>query len=68
MYLIKQKREHLKLTQEELAVKSGVARSLINQLETGKLSSTTTSTLGKIALALNCDITDLFSSDESLHD
>ena len=35
-YRIKEFREQSKLTQEELADKSGVSRSLISQLETGK--------------------------------
>lgn len=62
MYKIKMLREEKHLTQDELAKKSGVARSLINQLETGKLTSTTTDTLNKLAIALNCKITDLFIS------
>ena len=62
MYKIKILREEKHLTQDELATKSGVARSLINQLETGKLTSTTTDTLNKLAIALNCKITDLFIS------
>lgn len=60
LYRIRQLREGKNLTQEQLAVKSNVARSLIVQLETGKLKSTTTETLGKLANALDCKITDLF--------
>ena len=56
---LKQKREEQGLTQEELANKSNVSRSLINQLETGKLESTSTKTLKKLAEALGCGITDL---------
>lgn len=50
------------LSQEELAKKSGVNRSLLNQLETQKLTNTSTNTLQKLANALDCKITDLFIS------
>lgn len=59
LYKIREQREKAKLTQERLSALSGVSRSLINQLETGKISSTTTDTLKKLATALNCEVGDL---------
>lgn len=59
-YRIKEFRENLKLTQEELAVKSGVSRSLISELETGKRTVTSTDTLLKIATALNRSVKEIF--------
>lgn len=53
-------REKKGLTQEALANKSGVNRSLLNQLETQKVTNTSTNTLQKLANALDCKITDLF--------
>ena len=59
LYKIRERREAQALTQERLSELSGVSRSLINQLETGKIASTTTDTLRKLANALNCEIGDL---------
>lgn len=57
---IKRVREEKGMTQEQLAEKANVNRSLLNQLETGKLKNTSINTLQKIADTLNCKITDLF--------
>lgn len=57
---IKTIREKKGMTQEALANKSGVNRSLLNQLETKKVTNTSTNTLQKLANALDCKITDLF--------
>lgn len=57
---IKTIREKKGMTQEALANKSGVNRSLLNQLETQKVTNTSTNTLQKLANALDCKITDLF--------
>lgn len=59
LYKIREKREEQGLTQERLSELSGVSRSLINQLETGKIASTTTDTLRKLANALGCEVGDL---------
>lgn len=59
---IRKIREKRQMTQEELSTKSNVSRSIINQLESGKLTNTTTVTLSKLAKAMNCRITDLFIS------
>lgn len=57
---IKRIREEKGMTQEQLAEKANVNRSLLNQLETGKLKNTSINTLQKIADTLNCKITELF--------
>lgn len=57
---IKRLREEKGMTQEQLAEKANVNRSLLNQLETGKLKNTSINTLQKIADTLNCKITELF--------
>lgn len=57
---IKKVREEKGMTQEQLAEKANVNRSLLNQLETGKLKNTSINTLQKIADTLNCKITELF--------
>ena len=57
---IKRVREEKGMTQEQLAEKANVNRSLLNQLETGKLKITSINTLQKIADTLNCKITELF--------
>ena len=57
---IKRLREEKGMTQEQLAEKADVNRSLLNQLETGKLKNTSINTLQKIADTLNCKITELF--------
>lgn len=57
---IKRLREEKGMTQEQLAEKANVNRSLLNQLETGKLKNTSINTLQKIAVTLNCKIIELF--------
>ena len=59
-YIGKGIREGKRLTQDELAKKSGVSRSIICGLETGRTKTTTTKTLFKIAAVLNVSIKDLF--------
>lgn len=63
-YRIKEAREEAGMTQDELANKSGVSRSIINGLETGRATVTTNITLLKIAKALNKKISDIFFDDE----
>ena len=57
---VKKKREELKLTQEELALKSGVSRPTISLIENNLLSNIESKTMLKLATALNCDIGDIF--------
>ena len=59
-YRIKEVRLEQGMTQEELAVKSGVSRVTISGLESGKLVVTTTDTLIKIAVALGRKVSDIF--------
>lgn len=50
---LKELREKKKLTQKQLAEKSGVSLNLIARIESGELKSTSTNTLFKLANALN---------------
>ncbi len=59
-YKIKEIRESLKMTQEELSAQSGVSRSIIVALENDNSTVTTTKTLQKIAQALGVSITQIF--------
>ena len=59
-YLIKEEREKQGMSQEELAERANVSRTIISGLETGKITVTTTGTLQKIAQALNKSIGDIF--------
>lgn len=59
-YKIKEIREEAGMTQAELSEKSGVTRSIINGLETGRTTTTTTDTLKKIASALNRKVSEIF--------
>lgn len=63
MYKIKEYRDELKMSQEELARKSGVSRTIISGLETGTISVTTTKTLLAIAEALGKNVSDIFFAD-----
>lgn len=59
-YRIKEVREALSMTQEELAEKSGVSRGTISALENGTTRTTTTKTLVLIASALNTTVDRIF--------
>ena len=59
-YKIKELREKMRLTQQQLAEKSGVSRVTIAMLETKKDYATTTKTLVKIANALNTTVDAIF--------
>ena len=59
-YRIRSCREELKMSQQELAAKSGVSRATISGLETGIITVTTTDTLIKIAAALGKKVSDIF--------
>ncbi len=59
-YRIKQEREKKKMSQDELANKSGVSRAIISGLESGRITVTRTDTLIKIAEALGKKVSDIF--------
>ncbi len=60
---LKEMRELIGMSQEELTRKSGVSRTTISEIETGKKIVVTNITLEKIAKALNLKITDIFFRD-----
>lgn len=57
---IKELREAMKMTQEELAEKSGVSRGTISALENGIDRTTTSKTLVKLAQALDTTVDRIF--------
>lgn len=59
-YRIKEFREKLGLTQDELARKSGVSRMTIVALENNKAKVTTTKTLLAISKALGVTVDEIF--------
>lgn len=59
-YKIKELRESMKMTQEELAEKSGVSRGTISALENGIDRTTTSKTLVKLAQALDTTVDRIF--------
>lgn len=59
-FKIREIREKCNITQTELAIKSGVSRTTINQLENGRKKAMTTFTLLKIATALGTTVDELF--------
>lgn len=61
-FKIKERREEAGMSQEELAEKSGVSRTIISGLESGSITTTTTKTLLRIAEALGLRVSDIFLS------
>lgn len=59
-FKVKEKRIEKGLTQEELAKKSGVSRTIISGLESGRTIVTSTDTLIKLANALEAKVSDIF--------
>lgn len=57
---VKEKREQLGISQTELSNRSGVNRQTIYLIENGSLENIESKTMIKIAMALNCDIGDIF--------
>ena len=62
-YRIKERREELRMSQEELAAKSGVCRQTISGLENDTERSVSTKTLAKLASALDTSVGALFFED-----
>lgn len=48
------------MSQESLAKKAGVSRTIISGLESGNIKETSTKTLRKIARALEKNVSDIF--------
>lgn len=65
-YGIRERREELKMTQEELATKSGVSRQTIWALECGKSDNVLVGTLAAIAKALDTTVDNFFCNDRSI--
>lgn len=59
-FKIKECRNELNISQEQLSRKSGVSRTIISGLESGTITVTTTETLLKISKALNKKVSDIF--------
>lgn len=57
---IKEAREKVCMTQEDVALKSGLSCSTISGLESGQISSTTLKTLARIADALEMTLDEMF--------
>lgn len=62
-YRIKEVRKSLKVSQEELAEKSGISRATISALENGFDRNAEIQTLLAIANALGCTLSDIFYAD-----
>lgn len=59
-YRIKELREERQMSQEGLAEKANVSRTIISGLESGTIKETSTKTLRKIAFALGKKVSDIF--------
>ena len=62
-FKIKELREAMRMTQEELAQKSGVSRQTISSIETGKYENVLVGTLAAIATALGTTVDKIFYTD-----
>lgn len=59
-FKIRECRNEISMSQEELSKKSGVSRTIISGLENGTITVTTTETLLRIARAMNKRVVDIF--------
>jgi putative transcriptional regulator len=59
-YKIRERREELRMTQDEPAQKSGVSRQTISSIETGKYENVLVGTLAAIATALDTTVDKIF--------
>lgn len=62
-YKIREAREKKGFTQDELAEKSHVSRTIISGLESGAIKNTTVSTLLNLSAALGVSVNDLFFTE-----
>lgn len=58
--LLKEKREEKGMSQNDLSEKSGVSRQTISAIENQSLNNIESKTMVKLALALECDVGDIF--------
>ncbi len=63
-YKIKERREELKMSQIDLAKKSGISRATISSLENNSVRNTSTKVLKEIASALETTVGELFFGDD----
>ena len=66
-FKIRECRNEINMSQEELSKKSGVSRTIISGLENGTITVTTTETLLRIARAMNKRVVDIFFWDIVQH-
>ena len=59
---IKESRKSQQISQEKLAEMSGVSRTIISGIESGRIEITTTATLKKISKALGKTVEEIFFS------
>ena len=59
-FQLREEREKMGMTQEELAQKSGVSRTTISMLENGRVSCVKTATLTRLADSMGKRVSDLF--------
>ena len=59
-FKIRECRNEINMSLEELSKKSGVSRTIISGLENGTITVTTTETLLRIARAMNKKVVDIF--------
>ena len=59
-FKIRECRNEINMSQEELSKKSGESRTIISGLENGTITVTTTETLLRIARAMNKRVVDIF--------
>lgn len=59
-YRIRERREELRMSQEDLAEKSGISRQTISSIENTPGKNVSTKTLEKLASALGTTVGDLF--------
>lgn len=60
---IKERREELRMTQDELAKKSGISRQTISSIENGKCENVLVGTLAAIANALDTTVDNFLYPD-----
>ncbi len=63
-FQIEKYRKTLGISQEELAKRSGISRTIISGLESGRVRNTTTVTLERIAQVLKVPTRELIKEDE----